>query len=124
MPSRAPICALRASRRRISDSDCSGWPTPDTGKRGGPQSPEKRKAGGHSVNLQDLVGWPTPTISDHKAVGPNAILGRQVSLSHAGTGKRGVLNPAFVRWLQGFPAAWDDCADTAIQSSRKSRRHS
>ncbi|MGO9475687.1 MAG: hypothetical protein ACLPWS_20120, partial [Rhodomicrobium sp.] len=41
-----------------------GWPTPDTNKRGGPQQPEKRKAGGHSVTLQDatetLRGWATP----------------------------------------------------------------
>ncbi len=45
-----------------------GWPTPDTNKRGGPQQPEKRKAGGHSVTLQDatetLRGWATPKASD------------------------------------------------------------
>jgi hypothetical protein len=29
MQSGPPICALRASVRRISGSDCSGWPTPD-----------------------------------------------------------------------------------------------
>ena len=47
-----------------------GWPTPDTNKRGGPQAPEKRKAGGHSVTLQDrvqsLLGWATPRARDHK----------------------------------------------------------
>ncbi len=45
-----------------------GWPTPDTNKRGGPQQPEKRKAGGHSVTLQDAVhalkGWPTPMATE------------------------------------------------------------
>lgn len=30
MPQREPICALRASTRRTSDNDCSGWPTPQT----------------------------------------------------------------------------------------------
>jgi hypothetical protein len=30
MQSGPPICALRASVRRISDSGCSGWPTPNT----------------------------------------------------------------------------------------------
>ena len=57
MLSGVPICALRASGRRISDSDYGGWPTPDTNQRGGPQDPAKRKAGGHSVTL---TGWPTP----------------------------------------------------------------
>ena len=44
------------------------WPTPnatDDGSRGRGQDPEKRKAGGHQVNLQEVVNaqeklWPTP----------------------------------------------------------------
>jgi hypothetical protein len=66
MLSGPPICALRASTPRTSGNACSGWPTPDTNQRGGAQDPAKRKAGGHSVNLQDaalLAGWPTPTSS-------------------------------------------------------------
>lgn len=42
--------------------------------------------------------------------------------SSATTEKPGALNPAFVCWLMGFPAAWDVCAPTATPSSRKSRR--
>lgn len=63
MQSGPPICALRASKRRTSDRDYIGRPTPDTNKRDGPQNPAKRKAGGHSVTLQDairLVGWASP----------------------------------------------------------------
>ena len=63
------ICALRASVPRKSGSDSTGWPTPDTNQRGGPQDPAKRKAGGHSVNLQDaanLCGWPTAAARDWK----------------------------------------------------------
>lgn len=45
-----------------------GWSTPDTNQRGGPQDPEKRKDGGHSITLQDaaqtLKGWSTPKASD------------------------------------------------------------
>ncbi len=106
MPLGPPICALRASARRISGSgfigwptpmagtptqngyneagntDSSrktvavlkGWPTPDTNKRGGAQMPDKRKAGGHSVTLQDAVhalkGWPTPCAQDGPKGGP------------------------------------------------------
>lgn len=38
------------------------WRTPsDISKRGGSQSPDKRKAGGHAVNLEDQAEhWPTP----------------------------------------------------------------
>ncbi len=47
----------------------AGWPTPDAYPRGGPQDPAKRKAGGHSVTLQDaatLAGWCSPSARDWK----------------------------------------------------------
>jgi hypothetical protein len=89
----------------------ASWLTPTCGSenslRGVGQDPEKRKAGGHSVNLQDQVTL---------ASGPNA------TGSPAATEKPGQLNPAHSRWLMGYPPAWDDCAVTAMPSFRKSRR--
>ena len=123
-----------SSRKTVA---LSGWPTPTLGSpnslRGHGQEPSIRKAGGHSVNLQDMVrlsGWPTPTSRDHKDgkecpnVPLNALLGRVAWLTDnpqaaritadgtmltgcsAGMESGGQLNPAFSGWLQGFPEAW------------------
>lgn len=73
MPHQPPICALRGSARRTSDSGSTGWPTPDSHRHGEIQNEdalmrrvEASKASGagkRQFNLQDavkLVGWPTP----------------------------------------------------------------
>jgi len=146
MPSGPPICALRASHRPICASGYSGWPTPKT-RTGGPELAERKqelgrsRSGGSDLEAVALLsGWQTPSSRDWKDTGGMALegvnpdgshrerldqLGRQVRLSGATTleqaaGRRGVLNPAFVRWLMGYPAAWDGCADTATRLCRRS----
>ncbi len=88
----------------------AGWPTPDTNARGGAQCAIKRRQGGHAVNLQDAA-----TLTD---TGPTS------NTSPAATGNRGQLNPEFVCWLMGYPAAWLSCVDWETQSSRKRPRRS
>jgi hypothetical protein len=44
--------------------------------------------------------------------------------SPAATGSPGQLNPAFSRWLQGYPEEWDACAPMGTPSSRRLPRNS
>lgn len=103
-------CLLRKrSARRTSASafSSSQWRTPtDDSIRGGAQSPEKRLAGGHTVNLQDQVkAWGTPTARDWKDgdtsgldVPENGLLGRMAeswSTPRATDGEKGGPNQSF-----------------------------
>ena len=81
---REPICALRASPRRTSGSDCSGWrTTTDPGKRGVPVHLHDRTR--LSLEYQaTMTGWATASARDwkdgacqHANVAVNALLGRQ-----------------------------------------------
>lgn len=102
------IPALRASVRRTFDKDFTGWPTPlcnsPNSLRGKGQNPLKRKAGGHSVNLQDAVtlcGWPTPNATNNgNGESPDAKVLR---------GMNPGLNPADAAQLAGWttPSATD-----------------
>ena len=67
-PAGQSIPALRASARRTSDSDCTGWPTPQASdSTGGGQAKRAMGETRHGSNLNDfamLAGWPTPQTSD------------------------------------------------------------
>ena len=116
----------------VSYASPAGWPSPKA-KDGREWSPncKPESASGHGLGaIAQLAGWATPTTRDHKdgaSIGTaptNCLLGRQVWLLPAQTEKRGALNPAHSRWLMGFPAAWDSCGATAMQSCLRLRRNS
>jgi hypothetical protein len=110
----------------------TSWPTPtaqDNDQVAGEYATNGTTLGGASR----LTSWATPTSRDHKdgsSIGTapeNALLGRQVWQTHgpissgspAETANPGQLNPAFSRWLMGYPPAWDACAATVTRLSRK-----
>jgi len=118
----------------VLDAQTAGWPTPTTD-----DANNVTRDSGEFKSLARTSGWATPCTprdndSDYSAFrwnpnkkqdDPNTqLLGRTTPLSSVPMEKRGALNPEFVRWLMGYPAAWGSCAATATQSSRKSRRRS
>jgi hypothetical protein len=67
MGSGPPICALRASARRTSDSDCGGWATPAARDwRDGRASDETMDRNSRPLNEQAtmLAGWTSPRASE------------------------------------------------------------
>jgi len=118
--------------------DLVGWITPSAGDgvRGGVKTAGMT---GNSLTQQTatVAGWQSPQARDYKSgkTGGEPLthncrplseqaLGAMPNCSDAPTGKRGVLNPEFSRWLMGYPAGWGFCGDMAMRLCRRLQRSS
>ncbi len=141
MQSGPPICALRASGHRISDSAYGGWQTPKLPSGG---ACERNTPGGGTRKLEDqaeiLAGWATASTRDWKDTGDleksrfrkdgkerNDTVPRQAGMAlPSGTpaetasnaGYR--LNPMFSLYLQGYPLSWGISGFLAAISLKRS----
>ena len=112
-----PICALRASVRRISDKGSSGWPTPQTAdswvpknvtenplRRGDPNGPLRTTSGTLAKDVMIAAGWPTPAAVDSGKLGNQPNYG-QVGLSNH-PGLRGLPQREPMEKSRKKPSGW------------------
>ena len=94
----------------------ANWPTPRSadGEKNvrtleGALSEIQRKGGPQDVAQAAAITQPIRITAS----------GQMLTGSAAGMENSGQLNPAHSRWLMGYPPEWDDCAVTAMPSSRR-----
>jgi hypothetical protein len=107
------------------------WPTP-TGAEGSKIGNQPNYGQLGLSNHPEIVGeiqqekltksgrWPIETARDHKAFGVNGLADPDNPNTNGNRG--GLLNPAWVETLMGFPIGWTDCVRLATLLSQQSQQ--
>ena len=126
MPAREPICALRASGRRTSDSDCTGarldgWKSPKAAEGTGRYSQNNGKRYPGLWLQAQMSGWPTPmsAINTHSE---KARLHRPTSGPHRGGMNLGLEDVArMAGWTTPASRDWRDGRASEETMNRNAR---
>ena len=110
-PGGRKILAIKASVRRTSGTDFTGWVTPSA--RDWKDSPGMTNFMNGRSRLDQLPRQVFNLNRENPA--RQTASGQRLTGSEAKIGCGGQLNPAHPRWLMGLPPAWDDCAPTVTR---------
>lgn len=117
----SPGAAIRPALAALAKN----WGTPRTAAHSPASFLEGRmdpRIASPSLIANDLLGryWRVIEEPFEAILGDGLIIGRPVRLANGETLTQhsGQLNPEFVRWLMGFPAAWTNCGPSETEWSR------